>query len=124
MRNIIRPFLLGVLLAAAFFFITTHHRSNGWDSSGWISRPTHLELTNAAGPVTYDPEEQINIAVYKKALPSVVNVTSTTVAIDFFYGAVPQEGQGWVRAVARQTRSRGRAMACVPGDNGGKLPFS
>ena len=96
MRTMLRPFLLGVLLAAAFFFITTHHRSgaNGNDSNVWISRPTHLELTNAAGPVNYDPEEQVNIEVYKKGLPSVVNVTSTTVAIDFFYGAVPQEGQG------------------------------
>src|SRR5581483_10968226 len=42
----------------------------------------------------YDPEEQNNINVYKKALPSVVNITSTAVAFDFFYGAVPQEGQG------------------------------
>ncbi len=98
MRKMLRPFLLGVLLAAAFFFVTTHHRTENQtsspDSTGWISRPTHLELTNAAGPVTYDPEEQINIEVYKKGLPSVVNVTSTTVAMDFFYGAVPQEGQG------------------------------
>jgi S1-C subfamily serine protease len=96
MRSILRPFLLGVLIATAFFFVTTHHRSdaNGSDANVWISRPTHLELTNAAGPTNYDPEEQVNIEVYKKGLPSVVNVTSTTVAIDFFYGAVPQEGQG------------------------------
>ena len=95
MRKMIRPFLLGVLLATLFYVVTTHHFSkSGTDSDAWISRPTHLELTNAAGPVTYDPEEQINIEVYKKGLPSVVNVTSTTVAIDFFYGAVPQEGQG------------------------------
>ena len=95
MRKMLRPFLLGVLLATAFFFVTTHHRSSSDPNSDvWISRPTHVELTNAAGPVTYDPEEQINIEVYKKGLPSVVNVTSTTVAIDFFYGAVPQEGQG------------------------------
>jgi S1-C subfamily serine protease len=91
----LRPFLLGILIAAAFFYFTTHHSANSAsDSNVWISRPTHLELTNAAGPVTYDPEEQVNIEVYKKGLPSVVNVTSTTVAIDFFYGAVPQEGQG------------------------------
>src|SRR5207302_6477741 len=37
---------------------------------------------------------QQNIAVYKQALPSVVNITSTAVAFDFFYGAVPQSGQG------------------------------
>src|SRR6185437_3457226 len=38
--------------------------------------------------------EQLNISVYKKALPSVVNITSTAVAFDFFYGPVPQEGMG------------------------------
>src|SRR6185436_16443652 len=35
-----------------------------------------------------------NIALYKRVLPSVVNITSTAVAFDFFYGAVPQQGQG------------------------------
>jgi len=35
-----------------------------------------------------------NIAVYKKVLPSVVNITSTEVRWDFFYGPVPQTGQG------------------------------
>ncbi len=42
----------------------------------------------------YDTEEQQNIAVYKKAMPSVVNITSTEVRFDFFYGPVPQTGQG------------------------------
>jgi S1-C subfamily serine protease len=52
-----------------------------------------VELTEAAPP-PFDSEEQLNISVYKKALPSVVNITSTTVAYDFFYGAVPQRGMG------------------------------
>ena len=60
----------------------------------YISRPTHVELTEAAGPQTFDSEEQTNIEVYKKGIPSVVNITSTAVAFDFFYGPVPQEGQG------------------------------
>jgi S1-C subfamily serine protease len=54
-----------------------------------------FELTQAASAApAYDSEEQQNIAVYKKALPSVVNITSTAVAFDFFYGPVPQQGQG------------------------------
>jgi len=32
--------------------------------------------------------------VYKKALPSVVNITSTAVTFNFFYGPVPQQGMG------------------------------
>jgi S1-C subfamily serine protease len=59
-----------------------------------MSRPDHVELTQAAGPQTFDAEEQVNIDVYKKGIPSVVNITSTAVAFDFFYGPVPQEGQG------------------------------
>ena len=59
-----------------------------------ISRPTHVELSEAAGPETLDADEQNNIDVYHKAIPSVVNITSKTMAYDFFYGPVPEEGQG------------------------------
>ncbi len=53
-----------------------------------------FELTEANAQPAFDAEEQNNIAVYKKALPSVVNITSTAVAFNFFYGPVPQQGQG------------------------------
>src|ERR1700742_2582801 len=87
----LRPILLAILLVTTFYFVTTH--LNGPESS-WVTHPSHVELTQAAGPGAYDAEEQNNIAVYKKALPSVVNITSTAVAYDFFYGAVPQQGMG------------------------------
>jgi S1-C subfamily serine protease len=57
-------------------------------------RLRHTPLTEASAAPAFDTEEQQNIAVYKKALPSVVNITSTAVAFDFFYGPVPQQGQG------------------------------
>jgi S1-C subfamily serine protease len=88
----LRPVVLACLLVLAFYFVTT--RMSGPDGPGWVTRPSHVELTQAAGPANYDPEEQNNIAVYKKALPAVVNITSTAVAYDFFYGAVPQQGMG------------------------------
>ena len=53
-----------------------------------------MELTDAHAAPALLPSEQNNIAVYKKALPSVVNITSSTVTYDFFYGAVPEQGQG------------------------------
>jgi S1-C subfamily serine protease len=87
-----RPFLLGVILAGAFYWYTTHH--SGVTAPNWIARPTHVELSEAAGPETLDADERNNIDVYHKAIPSVVNITSKTVAYDFFYGPVPQEGQG------------------------------
>jgi S1-C subfamily serine protease len=53
-----------------------------------------LELTEAEAAPAYDAEEQNNIAIYKRVLPSVVNITSTALVFDFFNGAVPQRGQG------------------------------
>jgi S1-C subfamily serine protease len=90
--KLVRPLILGTLIAGAFYWYTTHHR--GVNPSDYIARPTHVELTEAAAPQTFDSAEQTNIEVYKKSLPSVVNITSTAVAFDFFYGPVPQEGQG------------------------------
>ena len=87
-----RPLLLGALIAGAFYWYTTHH--HGANPADYIARPNHVELTEAAGPQAFDSEEQTNIEVYKKGIPSVVNITSTAVAFDFFYGPVPQEGQG------------------------------
>jgi S1-C subfamily serine protease len=51
-------------------------------------------LTEAHASPAFDAEEQNNIQVYKKSLPSVVNITSKTMSFDFFYGVVPQKGQG------------------------------
>src|SRR3954467_9632968 len=92
----LRPLFIALLLVAAFYYITTH-RHLPFDlpvASGDRSHVGKEEITEAAGPQEYDAEEQNNIAVYKRVLPSVVNITSTAVAFDFFYGAVPQEGQG------------------------------
>ena len=88
----LRPVLLAFLLVLTFYFVTT--RMSGPNGPSWVTRPSHVELTEAAGPSNYDAEEQNNIAVYKKALPAVVNITSTAVTYDFFYGAVPQQGMG------------------------------
>jgi S1-C subfamily serine protease len=53
-----------------------------------------FKLTEAEGSPSLDAEEEQNIAVYRRALPSVVNITSTQVAYDFFYQPVPEQGQG------------------------------
>jgi S1-C subfamily serine protease len=89
----LRPFILGALLASAFYWLTTHHQGTN-PIAEVISRPTHVELSEAAGPEKLDSEEQNNIDVYHRVIPSVVNITSKTVAYDFFWGPVPQEGQG------------------------------
>lgn len=91
-----RPFLLALAIAGAFFYFTTW-RSNfkgEGHPSNWFGRPDQVEITEAAPGEPLDGEEQNNISVYKKNIPSVVNVTSRAMTFDFFYGLVPQEGQG------------------------------
>src|SRR5215472_6197837 len=87
----LRPLILAIFLAAGFYYFTNHFDRL---RPSWTARPGHVELTEASAPPTYDSEEQENIAVYKKSLPSVVNITSTAMAFDFFYGPVPHQGQG------------------------------
>jgi S1-C subfamily serine protease len=100
-----RRVILVLLLVGGFYYITTHAAPSG-ALGVWLQRiaPSSrsvlrgplgtFELTDANAQPVFDSEEQNNIAVYKKALPSVVNITSTTVVFTFFYGPVPQQGQG------------------------------
>jgi S1-C subfamily serine protease len=102
----LRQLVIVVLLVGGFWFVTTHLERGSIFGAGLgaTSALDHLtltggsgaplELTEAHAAPAYDAEEQINIAVYKKVLPSVVNITSTTLVFDFFYGSVPQQGQG------------------------------
>jgi S1-C subfamily serine protease len=104
----LRPVLLVLLILTAFYYLSTRfmptgalaglvHRGVAPDAT--IPAPVNgplgnFSLTEAAAAPAFDTEEQQNIAVYKRALPSVVNITSTAMAYDFFYRPVPQQGQG------------------------------
>lgn len=107
----LRRVTLVLILLSGFYYITTHVASSGafapllhrlfnitdTDATKTASASGPggtFELTEAAAAPAFDTEEQQNIAVYKKALSSVVNITSTAVSFDFFYGPVPQQGQG------------------------------
>ena len=95
--RLIRPVILAMLIASAFFYFTTwrsNAKSGGSNPAGWFSHPAQVEITEASGGEGLDSEEQNNISVYRKNIPSVVNITSRAMTFDFFYGLVPQEGQG------------------------------
>ena len=91
--RILRPILLAVLLAGVFFYFTTY-RSGRTVQVAWLGHPNKVEISEAAGQESLDNEEQNNISIYHKNISSVVNITSRAVSFDFFYGLVPQEGQG------------------------------
>lgn len=92
----LRPFLLALVIAAGFYFYTakSEHPKFKPSTASWPGNTGKLELTEAAAPADLDSEEQVNVNVYKKALPSVVNIKSRAVSYNFFYGAIPEEGQG------------------------------
>ncbi|MGD0891709.1 MAG: trypsin-like peptidase domain-containing protein [Terracidiphilus sp.] len=96
-----RSVFLIVLLVGGFWLITTHLTTvSGGRSLDHLSlfgahgSGSALQLTEAEAAPAYDTEELNNIAVYKRVLPSVVNITSKALVYNFFYGTVPQEGQG------------------------------
>src|SRR5579863_1680399 len=94
--KLVRPLFLALVIAGAFFYFTTW-RSNSRGElrpTNWFAHPDQVEITEAAPGESLDGEEQNNISVYKRNIPSVVNVTSRAMTFDFFYGLVPQEGQG------------------------------
>jgi len=91
--RVLRPVLLAVILAGGFFYFTTY-RSGRAALTNWVGQPDKIDISEAAGSESLDAEEQNNITVYRKNIGSVVNITSKAVTFDFFYGLVPEEGQG------------------------------
>ena len=93
-----RILIIVLIFLCGFWLITTRVEHGFFGShSGLIGSAgsnSPLELTEAHASPAYDAEEQNNIAIYKRVLPSVVNITSTALVFDFFYGNVPQQGQG------------------------------
>jgi S1-C subfamily serine protease len=89
--KLLRPVAIAILLVGVFFYFTTY-RSRTFHL---VNSPAEkIDVTEAASNEPLDSDEQNNISVYRKNIGSVVNVTSKAVAFDFFYGLVPQEGQG------------------------------
>jgi S1-C subfamily serine protease len=85
--------LLGGFWLATTYLQPSHSMGHIFPFGGGGSKAP-LDLTEAQAAPKYDAEEENNIAIYKRVLPSVVNITSTALVFDFFYGAVPQQGQG------------------------------
>lgn len=105
----LRSVLLVLLILCGFYLLSTHFfpigtiaglvRGSQEQSPGVTTSTVNgplgtFKLTEADAAPSLDSEEEQNIAVYKRALPSVVNITSVQVAYDFFYQPVPEQGQG------------------------------
>lgn len=90
-----RRIVIVLIIVGGFCYLTTLNysplRRHLFPGHGIAS---DLTLTEAHAAPEYTPDEVNNIVVYKKALPSVVNITSTTLTRDFFFQIVPQQDQG------------------------------
>jgi S1-C subfamily serine protease len=90
-----RRIVIVLLIIGGFWYLTSRGvgplRQRTLDGNGSGSP---LTLTEAHAAPEYDSEETNNIAVYKKALASVVNITSSMQTLNFFFEVVPQQGQG------------------------------
>jgi len=56
-------------------------------------KPAPSAIAVAPSPALL-PEEKVNIGIYQKVSPAVVNISSTVMEMDLFANAVPQEGEG------------------------------
>ncbi len=50
--------------------------------------------TVVAQPAVYSSDEKINVEVFEKAHPAVVNIASTTLSMNFWMEVIPRQGQG------------------------------
>src|SRR5580704_10145253 len=93
--RLLRPVIFAIFFAGAFFYFTTY-RPAGRSLASYLGHSNDVEITEASSnhDNSLDAEEQNNIEVYRKNIASVVNVKSRAVTFDFFYGLVPEEGQG------------------------------
>jgi S1-C subfamily serine protease len=88
----LRRLLLVLILVAGFCYFITHFEVRRLGAAG--NPGSSLTLTEAHAAPEYTNTEMNNISVYKRVVPSVVNITAGTVTLDFFMGLVPQQDQG------------------------------
>jgi S1-C subfamily serine protease len=86
-----RRLLLVLILVTGFWYFINH---SGLRKDGFLGGKPSLTLTEAHAAPEFTPAETNNIGVYKRVVPSVVNITAGTVTLDFFMGLVPQQDQG------------------------------
>ena len=60
--------------------------------SGYAGSRSEAQALNAADILPYTKDEQDNITIYERLNPAVVNITTETMAINWFLEPVPQEG--------------------------------
>jgi len=90
--------LIVLLVGVSSISLVQQLQGHQWPAPGEALAQSPLHLTGRMRSQPIQRRNWTNIAVYKRALPSVVNVTSSALSFDFFYGVVPSRGR--VRALS------------------------
>jgi len=111
----IRSVILIVLLVGAFVYLTSYSnfQRRSCSAAGQALASVPHAVNRADAQPAYTPEEANRIAVYKRALPSVVNVTSSALAFDFFLWGGAAERPGF-RVRPHQRWPRHHQLPCHP----------
>jgi putative serine protease PepD len=93
-----RPFRIVLITAFLTFTLTVVLlRWNLVPTRARYQSPVQPDSAIAAAPLGQPPmssDEEVNIRVYNKVSPGVVNITSTVVEFDFFFSPVAKQGTG------------------------------
>jgi putative serine protease PepD len=97
MKNLIKVAFLSSIITAAMVYVILEWKPLRSEELrapevSWASSPVSMTTPGAAASLSDD--ERNNIDIYQKYSPGVVNITTVTVAYDFFYRPVPQSGMG------------------------------
>jgi S1-C subfamily serine protease len=102
MRNVIKAAFLSSIITAAMVYVILEWKPLRPEASrppevSWAS-PSATPGGPPPAPVSAPPglsdDEKNNVDLYQKYGPSVVNITTTTLAYDFFFRPVPESGTG------------------------------
>jgi S1-C subfamily serine protease len=98
MKNALKVAFLSSIITAALVYVVLEWKPLRPEASrppevSWASSVSPAPPAEAA-PVRYSDDERNNIEIYEKYGPGVVNITTTTLAYDFFLQPVPQSGTG------------------------------
>jgi S1-C subfamily serine protease len=100
MKNLIKVAFLSSIITAAMVYVILEWKPLRSEESrapevSLASSPVSLRTPAApAAPANLSDDERNNVDIYQKYSPGVVNITTVTVAYDFFYRPVPQSGMG------------------------------
>ena len=99
MKNLIKIAFLSSVITAAMVYVLLEWRPMRSELSrppevSMASSPTSTTSSAAEPAPALSDDEKNNIEIYQKYSQGVVNITSTSVAYDFFLRPVPQSGMG------------------------------